>query len=167
MSGYQAFLYRMPSGIPGAVSRNSAFTIEPNIPSTTNVLTNYGNPVALDASQHVRPIIAGDVAASVYGFLARAFPTNSSAQGIGVATPPTSGPVDVMKMGYMNIAVTNGTPVKGGAVYIRTVVNASLPNTYIGDVEAAADSTNSFVLPGAYFTGGVDADGNSEIAFNI
>lgn len=170
MSGYQTFLYRMPSGIPGSVSRNSAFTVEPNIPSTTNVLTNYGNPVALDASQHVRPVIAGDVAASVYGFLARAFPTNSSTQGIGVATPPASGPVDVMKMGYMNVAVTYGTPVKGGPAYIRTVVNSTLAGTYIGDVEAAVDptvSTNSFILPGAYFTGGVDAEGNSEIAFNI
>ncbi len=167
MSGYTAFLYRMPAGIPGAVSRNSAFTIEPNVISSTTPPTVYGNPVALDANQHIRPIAGGDVAASVYGFLARPFPTNSGTQGVGVATPPTSGPCDVMKQGYINVLCTNGSPVKGGAVYIRTVVNSSLPNTSIGDIEAAADSTNSFVLPGAYFTGAMDSNGNAEIAFNI
>ncbi|MEC4682371.1 MAG: hypothetical protein VST70_01635 [Nitrospirota bacterium] len=166
MSGL-AFTFRMPSGIPGSISRNSDLPIEPNTISTTTPPTVYGNPVALDASQNMRPIAAGDTSASVYGFLVRPFPTNSGTQGLGVSTPPTSGTCSVLKMGYMNVAVTNGTPVKGGAVYIRTVVNVALPNTYIGDVEAAADSTNSFILTGAYFTGGIDANGNSEIAFGI
>lgn len=166
MSGL-AFTFRMPSGIPGSSSRNSPSVVEPNTISTVTPPTVYGNPVALDASQNIRPIAAGDTAASVYGFLFRAYPTNSGTQGLGVSTPPTSGTCSVMRMGYINVAVTNGTPVKGGAVYVRTVVNAALPNTYIGDVEAAADSTNSFVLTGAAFTGGMDANGNSEIAFGI
>ncbi len=165
MSGYQAFLYRMPSGIPGSVSRNSAFTIEPNIISVTTPPAVYGVPLKLDANGHMTGIVGGDTAASVYGFLARPFPTNSGTQGIAQATPPVSGPCDILKMGYINVKVNNGTPVKGGTVYIRTAANGT--NTIIGGVEAASDTTYSFSLPNAYFTGGMDANGNSEIAYNV
>lgn len=72
-----------------------------------------------------------------------------------------------MRQGYMTVLVTQGSPVKGGSVYIRTVFNATYPNSPVGSICAAADGTNSFVLPNAYFTGAADANGNSEIAFNI
>ena len=140
MSGYQAFLYRMASGIPGASSRNSAFTIEPGIISSVTPPTEYGIPLALDADLNMRPIQGGDTAGSVQGFLARAFPTNSGTDGIATATPPTSGACDVLKMGYMNVAVNRGTAAKGGKVYIRTIANASYPTTSVGDVEAEGDT---------------------------
>jgi hypothetical protein len=164
-----AFLYRMPSGIPGALSRPGApVTVEPNVILSTNPPTAYGNPVAVDAaSGHVRPIGAGDTAASVYGFLVRPFPIESGTTALGTATPPTSGACDVAKLGYMTVKVTNGTPAKNSAVYIRTVLNGAIPAGLVGDVEAVADGTNTFVLPGAYFTGAADANGNSEIAFNL
>lgn len=167
MSGYQAFLYRMPAGIPGSVSRNSAFTIEPNIISSTTPPTLYGIPVKLDANQRITGIVGGDTTASVFGFLARPFPTNSGTQGIAAATPPVNGPCDVLKMGYINVKVNVGTPVKGGAVYVRTVLNVAIPAGLVGDIEAASDGTNTFVLTGAYFTGGIDANGNGEIAYNV
>ena len=164
-----AILLRMASGVPGAVSRPGApATIEPNVILTTNPPTVYGNPVAVDATTgHVRPIGAGDTTATVYGFLVRPFPAQSSGNVLGAATPPTSGACDVAKLGYMTVKVTNGTPSKNSAVYIRTVANVALPNTSVGDIEAASDTTNSFVLAGAYFTGAADANGNTEIAFNL
>lgn len=162
------FLYRMPSGIPGAVTRVGApTTIEPNIILGTNPPLLYGIPVAIDPSTgKIRPIGAGDTVANVYGILVRAFPMGSSGNALGAAVPPTSGAIDVLKAGYINVNVNgSGTPVKNSVVYVRTVANGG--NTIIGGIEAASDSTNSFALTGAYFTGAKDANGNCEIAYAI
>lgn len=134
------FLYRMPAGIPGAVSRAGApTTLEPNIISTATPPTLYGVPCALNANGHVRPIQAGDKASSVYGFLVRPYPTNSSQQGVGAATPPTSGMCDLLKRGYLSVQVNGAAAAaKDGAVYVR-VGNASSGKP-IGGVEAGADT---------------------------
>ncbi|MBC7074669.1 MAG: hypothetical protein H5T98_01075 [Syntrophomonadaceae bacterium] len=144
-----SFLYRMPSGIPGAISRSQAPTnIEPNIILSTNPPTVYGVPVAVDASTgHVRPIGAGDTSALIYGFNVRPFPTQSG-NTLGVSTPPTSGETDVLKLGYMTVKSTNGTPSKNGPVYVRVTANGALPNTAVGDVEAAADTPAPIGTPG-------------------
>lgn len=161
-----AFLTRMPAGIPGNLSRASQATVEAAQVDATNPATSYGVPVAIDAtSKNARKVLAADTVASVFGFLVRSYVTNSSNDALGTSTPPTSGFVSVMKRGYMNVKVNNGTPSKNSPVYIRTVANGG--NTIIGGVEAASDSTNSFVLTGAFFTGPMDANGNAEIAYNL
>lgn len=160
------FITRMPAGIPGDVSRPGASTtIETAIVLGTNPPLLYGIPVAVDASTgKIRPIGAGDTVANVYGLLVRAYPSNSSASGVGDSVPPTSGIADVLKKGYMSVKVNGSTsPVKNGSVYVRTVTGS---DTVIGGFSAASDATNNFVLTGAYFTGGMDANGNSEIKFN-
>lgn len=161
-----SFLYRMPSGIPGAISRAQAPTnIEPNTILSTNPPTAYGVPVAVDASTgHVRPIGAGDTSALIYGFNVRPFPTQSG-NTLGVSTPPTSGETDVMTMGYMTVKCNYGTPAKNGTVYVRIAANGA--NTIIGGIEASSDTTYSVVVTGAHFTGAMDANGNAEIAYNI
>jgi hypothetical protein len=162
------FLYRMPSGIPGALTRAGApCVVEPNIILGTNPPLLYGIPVAVDPSTgKIRPIGAGDTIANVYGILVRPFPTQSAGVAMGAAVPPTSGMCDVLKAGYINVKVNaSAVPVKNGAVYIRTVANGG--NTIIGGIEAAADSTNTFVLTGAYFTGATDANGNGEVAYAL
>lgn len=140
-----AFVYRMPSGVPGALSRTGlALAVEQAILLSGSAPSAYGLPVAVDgATGHVRAIQAGDAAASVYGFLVRPFPTqggDGQTTGLGVSAPPTSGQVDVLKLGYMSVKVTNGTPAKNGPVYVRVTANGSLPNTAVGDVEASADT---------------------------
>ncbi len=167
-----AFVYRMPSGVPGALSRTGlALAVEPAVLLSGSAPAAYGLPVAVDAATgHVRAINAGDTAASVYGFLVRPFPTqggDGQSTGLGVSAPPTSGAVDVLKLGYMSVQVTNGTPSKGSTVYVRVAANAALPSTSVGDVEAAADGTNTVALTNAYFTGAADSSGNAEIAFNV
>jgi hypothetical protein len=167
-----AFLYRMPSGIPGALSRTGlALIVEPGILLSGSAPASYGLPVAVDPTTgHVRAIAGTDTAASVYGFLVRPFPTQGGdgvSTSIGTSAPPASGQVDVLKLGYMSVYISRGTPVKGGTVYVRIVANATYPTSPVGGVEAAADGINTVALTNAYFTGAADANGNAEIAFNV
>jgi hypothetical protein len=46
---------------------------------------------------------------------------------------------DVLQTGSITVQITNGNPQAGNGVYIRTVANAALLGTSVGDLEAAAD----------------------------
>jgi hypothetical protein len=59
--------------------------------------------------------------------------------------------VDVLERGSIMVFCKNGTPLAGGAVYIRTVVSGEHA---IGDFEAVADGTNSVLIPNAKWTSG-------------
>ena len=162
-----AFLYRMPAGIPGNVNRASHATVEAALLDATNYPTAYGVPVAVDAtSKNIRKIGAGDTAAGVFGFYVRPYVTNHSQDGLGTSTPPVSGVCKVLKRGYIS-AQLNGAAAaaKNGAVYVRVAAPAA--GKPLGGVEAAADASNTFLLAGASFTGPADASGNCEIAFNL
>lgn len=163
-----AFLYRMPAGIPGDVNRVQAATIEAQVitPSgTTGHPTAYGLAVSIDATTHqVRVVADPDTAA--YGFLVRPYPTNSGTDGLGTSTPPLTGICDVLKRGYMTVKLGGSTAaVKGGAVYVWS--SADSGDHVQGQVEAASPSTDGFAISGAYFMGPADDNGNVEIAFNI
>lgn len=159
-----AYLYRMPSGIPGDSSRPSQSTIEPGILNSALPFPTYGVPGKVVSGKFV-PIASGDAATVIYGLLVRPFPTNSSTDGVGVATPPTSGVCDIMRRGYMTVKLNAGTAALGGVVYVR--VGAATADKPIGGYEAAADSTNTVIMAGASFMSAADASGNVEIAYNI
>ncbi|WP_079218923.1 structural cement protein Gp24 [Herbaspirillum robiniae] len=161
-----AYLYRMPSGIPGDVSRPSQSTIEPGVFNSAAAFAGYGLFGKIVSGKFV-PIGASDVAAAVYGLLVRPYPTTGGAGNdpVGTSTPPTSGMADIMRRGYMTVKNNAGTPVKGGQVYVR--VAAAAAGKPIGGIEAAADSTNTIAITGATFMDAGDAAGNVEIAFNI
>jgi hypothetical protein len=159
-----AFTFRMPAGIPGAISRESQATLEPNILDTTGAPTAYGTVVKLVAGL-VRAIASGDAATVVYGFLARPYPFNDSTDGLGTSTVPTSRRLcDVMRRGYMTVALAAGTAAKGGQVFVRVTAGSGRA---VGAIETAADSGNCVAIAGAQFMGPADAGGNVEIAFNI
>jgi len=48
-------------------------------------------------------------------------------------------------VGSTTVVITNGTPENNQGVYIRTVANASLGATSVGDFEAAADLATSSI----------------------
>ncbi|WP_043614267.1 hypothetical protein [Chromobacterium violaceum] len=158
-----SILYRMPSGIPGAVSRPSQSTIEPAMLDPNNPFPSYGLFGKIVSGKLV-PIGSGDTAANVYSLLVRAYPTNSGQDPLGAATPPTKGVIDNMRRGYMTVKVNAGTAAQSGQVYVR-VANAATGKP-IGGIEAAADSTNTIAV-NATFMSAADASGNVEIAFNI
>lgn len=160
-----AFISRMPAGIPGTISRGAAnSTVEPVV-ITPNGITVYGVGTVIDANTgQLRLPAAGD--AAITGILVRPFPTNSSQDGLGTSTPPAKGLVDRLKRGYVSVLLSGATAAKkDGAVFCR-IQNAGA-GQFVGGFEAAADGGNTVAVAGAYFTGPADASGNVEVAFNI
>lgn len=155
------FLYRMPSGIPGDVSRKSQSTIEAH--PITGSFAAYGLFGKLDTNGNFAPLGSSDTA--VYGLLVRAYPVQSTTNAQGPATPPTSGIQDVLRRGYMTVSCNAGTAKKNGTVYVR-VANAAAGKP-IGGIEAVADITNTIALTNAIFMHDADAAGNVEISYNI
>lgn len=157
------FLFRMPGGIAGNVTREEMAKKEPQIMSVVLPCLAYGIPVKLDSIGRVTPITAaGDV---IHGFLIRPFPTqeeNIYNEGFSAGTPSVRQPCDVLRSGYMMVNVGVGTPVLGGAVYVRWGIDSGV----LGAIEAVT-SGDQVAVAGAHFMGGADADGNTEICFNI
>lgn len=159
-----AFLYRMPSGIPGDVSRKSQSTIESHpVGGQFSAFGLFGKISKVNGK--FIPLEAADTAADIYGLLVRAYPTQSAQNELGKATPLPNGIQDQLRRGYMTVKCHAGTAKKAGTVYVR--IAASTEAKPVGGVEAAADGANSIILPNAYFMHDADAQGNVEISFNI
>ncbi|WP_306633236.1 structural cement protein Gp24 [Achromobacter aegrifaciens] len=157
-----AYLYRMPSGIPGDVSRKENSVVETQILNASLPFSAYGLVGKMAAGKFV-PFAGGEAATDAYGVLVRPFPTNSGTDGLGTATPPTSGPGDVLRRGYITVKLNGGATVAaGGPVYVRVAAAAS--GKPLGGFEGAADSTNTVAI-NAIFLSAADADGNVEISF--
>ncbi|CAN0620494.1 conserved protein of unknown function [Burkholderia multivorans] len=168
MPSLQAYQFRMPAGFAGDLQRAEAATVEPQLIDSSAPPAAFGVAVKI-VNGKVQPINnAADVAASVYGVNLRAYPIQGNGTDpLGTSTPPTSGVTDVLKRGYVSIAL-GGTAAaaKDGTVYVRVAaVAAGKP---LGGFEAAADGANTVAMPANwYFTGPADAYGITEIAVNI
>ncbi|MDX7880460.1 structural cement protein Gp24 [Acinetobacter nosocomialis] len=159
-----AFLYRMPSGIPGDVSRKSQSTIESHpIGGQFSTFGLFGKISKVNGK--FVPLEAADTVADIYGLFVRAYPTQTAQNELGKATPQSNGIQDVLRRGYMTVKCNAGTAKKTGAVYVR--IAGGTDAKPVGGIEAAADGGNSIVLPSAYFMHDADAQGNVEISFNI
>lgn len=153
-----AILYRMPSGVPGDISRQSASLVDSGIydnSSSSYAFSAYGLPAKIVGGK-LRPLADGDTAALITSFLVRPFPTTgaSPSDPLGTAVPPTSGVASHMPRGYMTVVCNNGSPTKRGQVYVR-VANPSSGKP-VGGIEAASETT---------FTGGtITGTGTGTIA---
>lgn len=158
----QVLLYRMPSGIPGDISRRQSATVEPVVMDAAFPFASYGIPYKR-VSGKARPLASGDVATVIVGFLVRPYPTQTSnADGSGVHSGPIG---DGLRRGYITVKNNAGVPAVDGVVYAR--VANPVGGKPIGGIEAVADSTNTVIVAGARFTGPADAAGNVEIEFNL
>lgn len=160
----KSFLYRMPGGIPGDISRQSQATVESVQLDSANAFSAYGLVGKVSSGKFV-PFAGGEADGADYGILVRPYPTASSQDGLGTSTPPTSGMGDCLKRGYITVKLNAGTAALNGTVYVRVATPGS--GKPIGGFEAAADSTNTIALSKARFMSAADADGNVEIAYNI
>lgn len=157
-----AFLYRMPSGIPGDVSRKGQSVVETQMFNSAASFSAYGLVGKMSAGKFV-PFAGGEAATDAFGVLVRPYPTNSGTDGLGTATPPTAGPADVLRRGWVTVKLNGGASVvAGGQVYVR--VAAAAAGKPIGGFEGAADGTNTVAI-NAVFECAADADGNVEISF--
>lgn len=155
-----AYLYRMPSGIPGDISRKAHSTVEAHI--LKGIFGAFGIFVKLTADGIV-PLVAADT--DVYGLIVRSYPTQSALNGIGAAVPQSGIVNDIMRRGYMTVKCNAGTAKKAGKVYVRVATGTELKP--IGGIEAVADGVNTIEIKNAMFMHDADAQGNVEISYNI
>ena len=160
-----AYLKRMPAGIAGDVNRAQQVVIRPEVitPSNgTNPPVSYGVALVIDATTgQVRLPFTGDTA--INGFLARPYVTNSTTNGLGVDSPPSSGACDMMMRGFMSVKLAGSTAaINGGQVYVY--IAASSGAHVQGGVEAASGA-NLISIPGCLFSGAADANGFTEISY--
>jgi hypothetical protein len=157
-----SYLFRMPSGIAGDVSRKENSLVETQMFNSAAAFTAYGLVGKMSSGKFV-PFAGGEAATDAYGVLVRPFPTQSSQDPLGTSTPPTSGAADVLRRGYITIKLNGGATVAaGGQVYVR--VAAAAAGKPIGGFEGAADAANTIAID-AVFLSAADADGNVEISF--
>lgn len=147
---------RMPSGVPGDVSRKQSAKIESNLLAAD---LPYGSPVQLSAGK-VAALF--DNTAPVYGFLVRPYPTQSTQDGFGTTSAPKERVADVLRSGYMTVKLvgSGSTIVKGSPVH---VIFTAADGVVVGDIVASG----GVAVDGATFMGPPDANNNTEIAFNI
>jgi hypothetical protein len=166
-----AFLYRMDTGYPGDVNRKHDATVQAESINTTTPPAGYGIMVVMDApTGTIRPPVTADLAPSFSGMYVRPYPRQSNLSmndPLGQATTPTSGNGDVLKRGYMLCRLNAASPavVKGQAVGVWT--GAVTTGNPAGGVTGAAPAAGSVVAINATFMGPADANGMTEIAYNL
>lgn len=161
-----AYITRMPAGIAGSVSRSDSLTVEPGQIDAAFPATAYGT-FAKIVSGLYRPLASGDASSVAVGVFTRPYPFQSSDNGFGPGTPPSSGILDVLKRGYFSATLKVGTAAKGGQVYVVTTAGGSV---VVGDIVTSttpAGGGTAVAVSGAFFTGAADASGITEIAYNI
>ena len=161
-----AFIYRMPGGIPGDVTRREHAKIEPQQYDASYPCLAFGIPVKI-VSGKIRPLPANE-AGQPYGFLVRPYPAQmASSEALAAGTPNPNQIADVLVSGYMTVENVDGTPAKNGAVYYRS--QAGSPAGDVGRITAENDGspTTSIAITGCVFMGTQDSDGNVEIKFNV
>lgn len=164
-----AIPFQMSHGFAGDITRH-LFSVEPVAQLQTNPVPYPGLAVVIDqATGMARPPAAADTA--IYGVAVRSFPgqewsaTNYGASPFGPVMLAPSQPLDVMRMGYMLVAVV-GNPRKGDPVFVW--VAASGGGHVNGGFEAA-ETVGSTIQLDSKTMWSTPADGNglAEIGYNI
>ncbi|NOU95598.1 hypothetical protein GC093_20535 [Paenibacillus sp. LMG 31456] len=151
-------------GYPGSVSRSQDAIISSRVVKTTDTTNiSFGDPAVLNSDNTYSKFGASSTAATFAGIAVREVKQSTdylSPQGFYAPGQPC----DVLSRGSITITCNVGTPTAGGAVYIRTIVNAAIPAGIVGGFEAAADSTNTVQITNAkWTTGKMDANRTAEV----
>ena len=177
--GLTAFQFRMPAGFPGTVDRTQAAVIEAGEVSPTTPPTIYGGPLVIDAvataagTPSFRGVTGAGDGVLTYGLLTRPFPTQGGwADPLGVSVPPTRGQINVMKAGYIHVALQGpSAAIKGAPVFVR--VSGGTPTQPVGGLEAGTGvggttpPAGTEAIPTAYWMGPADGLGNSAVRINL
>ena len=164
------FLYRMPVGIAGAVSRPQDLTVEPVVLKSDNAFAAYGLAGKYDDDGFFVPLADGDTADKVKGIYVRPYPTTSQPDMVRQVGSGKNFPGDAMKRGYVTVNLGSdfdaSTIKKGDPVYVVVSTDESI-KVPLGGFMATSVSGKNVVLTNAEFTGAGDANGNAEISWKI
>jgi hypothetical protein len=173
-----AFMYRMPAGIPGAINRPDQATIEPVALNPANPFTAYGRFGKTVAGLFV-PLAGGDTVALITGLLVRPFPIQSSswpgAAFLTGAPMNQFGSIgDRARRGYYTVQMGFGVATKDAPVWVCLTATAG---SAVGDLGDASIAANGAAIPNCFYTGPSDAtnqsagpptiQGQVEIAYNL
>ena len=130
-------------------------------PNTSGGNILLGTVLVYDATGGVVPSDGSFTAAKFVGIAGRETKTmlNYLDQNGSAEYSPDEA-VSVFQRGSISVICTVGTPIVGGAVYVRVVAGTG---TNIGDIEAVANGANNVLLTNAQWGGGKDANGVCEL----
>ena len=157
-----SYLYRAPSGVAGDVTRPDNTVVEPGLLNASAAPTAFGAPVKL-VSGKFEKIASGDAATVFAGILSRIAPSIAGdlVQTFAGGTPNADAVQGIVVKGYVNVVCTQGTPARGGQVYVRITADTG---KLVGDLETAADAGKCFALSGVtWAVDGKDASNVTEI----
>lgn len=165
-----AYLKRINVGFEGTLTREAApgDVVNEVLDNTFDWSTyGFGRPVKYTANGKVTPLVTGDTADKIEGFLVRSFPGRAISNTGDQAYPQVNGGAyPVARRGLMAVKLQGAaTPVKGGPVYVR--IGGTSAMLLLGGVEATADNANTIEVPNAQFEGPAGADGVTEISFTV
>ncbi|HGJ5855985.1 MAG TPA: hypothetical protein ACHBZ9_00615 [Arsenophonus nasoniae] len=170
----QPYLYRMPVGIAGAISRYRDLTTEPVLLKSKDGFPTYGLAGKYDGDYFV-PLSEGDTAEMIKGIYIRPYPTTQTQDFIRQIGTEKNFTGDALKRGYVtvNVGVDSEQVKKGNPVYVR--IAGATDKSPLGSFLIAEEKTgegesakvNTVILANAEFTGHGDADGNVEISYKI
>ncbi|KZE79306.1 hypothetical protein AV654_17715 [Paenibacillus elgii] len=151
-------------GYPGNVSRLADAIIDNRLVKATDTVNiNFGDPAVLNPDNTYSRFGAAGTSVTFAGIAVREVKqTTDYFSSQGFYSPGQ--PCDVLARGSATVVCNVGTPSAGGAVYIRIATNAAFPGGVIGGFEAAADGTNTILVPGAkWTTGKMDSNRVAEV----
>ncbi len=161
-----AYLYQAPAGVPGDITRTDETNVEPArlIAVSGTFAQAFGIPMKY-ATGGISQIETDDDATVFAGILVREVPSISgnTLQGFDDTVPNSSEVNGLAVRGYVSVKCTQGTPARGGIVYMRVEADTG---KFVGDLEAVSDTTKSVALTATqaeWATDGKDADNNAEL----
>lgn len=151
-------------GYPGDFARNGDCLIDNRgVKKEDTTPINFGDPVVLNSDNTYSKFGASNTPAQFAGVAVREVKQTADYYSPAGSYLPGQ-PADVIKRGSVDVVCNVGNPTAGGAVYIRTAANASIPTGFVGGFEAAADGTNTIQLTNVQWkTGNMDANKVAEI----
>ena len=162
-----AILSRAPAGFAGSISRPfTGQAIQQELINPSTPPTAYGQFLKYVGGYAV-PLVTSDAGSVVAGMCVRSYPAQSTTNALGVAAPPTTGFIDMLRSGYIAALLALGTAAKGGAVYVVTTAGGTVN---VGDIvtsAAPAGGGTGVLVPNAFFEGPADAGGIVEISYNV
>lgn len=169
MSG-SAIGQQLGFGYPGNISRMASGTNTQAKPVKSDSANIYfGDVVVLNTDNTYSSAKTVTCTAAIFAGIARGEVTQNNSYSVGVNQGTSAyyaplQPCDVVTNGFVIVNFNGfGTPTAGGAAYVRTVLNSSYPDSFVGDIEAASDSGKNVVIPNAKFATGIVNGGVVEL----